>query len=112
MNLEDAEELKKSAMDIVKELKKHKRMREKDRSNMTQKAMQNHSANMTWQAMEIEKMEINLHAIAVNCGIADDRGDEYYSEPVDFYPSSFHHYQVKKRMPRVVEARLQTKARG
>lgn len=109
IELEDAEELKKLSMDMVRELKKRKRLIEKDMDDATPRARKNHSANITWQSMDIERLHMRLHAVAVNCGIASPEKDSYYDATVDFYPSPMHHYKVKRPLPRVIKARREAK---
>ncbi|OAN71120.1 hypothetical protein A8B82_21240 [Sulfitobacter sp. EhC04] len=66
---------------------------------MTQRAIQKNGADLTWLGMDIDKAEREAHAAAVDCGLADPRSADRY-QPVDYHPSSFHHYRHVPSKPR------------
>ena len=84
---------------LIAARKKQAVMSGKDYSQMTQRAIGNHSANMSWLGMEIEKSMHEAHAAAVDCGIAEARPVEQYGD-IDFRPSAFHHYRHTPTRPR------------
>ena len=78
--------------------KRQSALSQKTFSDMTPKAAQKLSADQTWLGMDIDKMEREAHAAAVDCGLADARHPDYYG-PVDYRPSAFHHYRHTPTRP-------------
>ena len=103
-DLEKLEELKNLLMKLVSSKKKFIKLSEK-RSGMsyqdnTPKAIENAEANLNWHAMEYDKLFREVHAVAVDCGIASPKDD--YSE-IEYNPSAFHKYKHKPRIPKCRE---------
>lgn len=98
--LEQLEELKKLMMRLVTEKKRFIKLSNKRRDmsfdNNTEKQIQNAEANLNWCAMDYDKLFREVHAVAVDCGIADPR--DSYSE-IDYHPSSWHTYKHQPRIP-------------
>jgi len=99
-DLQNLEELKKLVSLLVSSKKKFSKLSERrsemSHQNNTPKAIGNAEANLNWHAMEYDKLFREVHAVAVNCGIAAPRDD--YSE-IEYNPSHFHRYQHKPRVP-------------
>lgn len=93
-------ELKDAVASLAKEKKRYDRMSEKRRlmspENATPKRIQNAEADLNWAAADIIKMEADLHAVCVDCGLAAPK-DNY--EPIELRPSSFHTYNYQPRIP-------------
>ena len=101
-DIEKLEDLKKLVMELVRSKKKFDKLSAR-RSDMsldshTQKAIGNANANLNWHAMEHDKLLREVHAAAVDCGLADPRSESYYSE-IEYKPSGFHRYRFKPRVP-------------
>lgn len=95
--IEDYSELKRLASSMLAALKRREVLSGKSYQDMTQRQLQKNSADLTWLGMDIDKLNHEMHAVAVNCGIAQPKDD--YSE-IDYHPSAFHHYRYKPRKPR------------
>jgi hypothetical protein len=99
-DLQKLEELKKLVMSLVSSKKRFIKLSER-RSGMsyqdnTPKAIDNAECNLNWHAMEYDKLFREVHAVAVDCGIAAPKDD--YSE-IEYNPSAFHKYTHKPRLP-------------
>lgn len=79
--------------------KRQAKAAEKSYMDMTPKQAQKASYDAAWLGMEIDKVEREAHAAAVDCGIADPRDASSYG-PVDYRPSAFHHYRHQPSKPR------------
>ena len=99
-DLEQLEELKKLMMRLVASKKKFVKLSEKRASmsymDNTRKAIENADANLNWHAMDYDKLFREVHAAAVDCGIADPRDD--YSE-IEYNPGPFQRYSYQPRVP-------------
>jgi len=99
-DLEKLEDLKKLIAALVSSKKKFEKMSlrraEMSFDSHTQKRIQAAEANLNWHAMEHDKLERDVHAAAVDCGLADPRSD--YST-IEYNPSSFHCYRYQPRIP-------------
>lgn len=83
-------------------LKRRAALSGKDYSQMTNRAVQKNSADLTWLGMDIDKCLREAHAAAVDCGIADPRSRDSYG-PVDYRPSAFHHYRHTPTAPKCLQ---------
>lgn len=95
--LDDLNELKKLATSLFSAIKRRESLSGKSYYDMTQKQAQKNGADLTWLGMDIDKLKREMHALAVDIGIAEARED--YLD-IDYHPSSFHHYRYKQRLPR------------
>ncbi len=98
--LEMLEELKAVTMKTVASKKKHSKTLER-RSSMSmdshsQKAIDNANASITWQAMELDKLKHELHAVSVDCGLSEPRSDYGL---IWYEPSAFQKYKYQPRLP-------------
>lgn len=98
--LEQLEELKKMVGDLVKSKKRFIQLSKK-RSDMcisthTERSIDNASATLNWHAMDYDKLFRDVHACAVDCGIASPRESYDY---VEYTPSAFQNYRHKPRIP-------------
>lgn len=90
--------LQKHIRSLINARKRQEKASGKDYTEMTPKQAQKASADMSWLGMEIDKLEREAHAAAVDCGIADAREAKHY-DPVDYRPSGFHHYRYTPTKP-------------
>jgi hypothetical protein len=93
-------ELQNMVKNLVKSKKRMIQLSEK-RSNMcmsthTERAIDNANATLNWQAMEYDKLLNDVHACAVDCGIADPREKYGY---IEYTPSAFQNYRHMPRLP-------------
>ena len=95
--LDDLNELKKLTSSLAAAIKRRNALSGKSYEDMTPKQAQKNGADLTWLGMDIDRLKREMHAGAVNIGIAEPRED--YSD-VDYHPSAFHHYRYKQRLPR------------
>lgn len=95
--IDDLKELQKLAASLIANIKRRDKISGKSYADMTQKQVQKNGADLSWIGMDMDKLRRELHAVAVNCGIAEPRS-EY--DDVDYRPSAFHHYRYKQRLPR------------
>jgi len=98
--LEQLEELKTMVGDLVKSKKRFIQLSKK-RSDMcisthTARSIDNANANLDFHAIEHDKLFRDVHACAVDCGIASPR-DNY--EKVEYNPSAYHRYSYQPRIP-------------
>lgn len=99
--IHDLQRLQSHIKSLIAMRKRLEKLSGKEYSQMTERAIQKNSADLSWLGMDIDKAEREAHAAAVDCGIADPRDPERYSE-VDYRPSSFHHYRHKPTKPRCI----------
>ena len=100
VELDDLNELKKLATSLVAAIKRRESLSGKSYADMTQRQVQKNSADLTWLGMDIDRLKREMHAVAVNIGIAEPRED--YGD-IDYHPSAFHHYRYRQRKPRCRE---------
>lgn len=93
----DLSKLKKMATSLVSAIKRRDALSGKSYADMTQKQVQKNCADLTWLGMDIDKLKREMHAVAVDIGIAEPREDYH---DIDYHPSAFHHYRYKQRLPR------------
>lgn len=104
--LTDAERIYEIAKRLLAEQRKFDRMQSKDTKDYTPKQRTKHTNDLNYQAHEIVKIETQLHAAAVDAGLADLREPQHYAEKV-WRPTGFHSYQWQPARPaslRVTEA--------
>ena len=99
---EDLVRLQKQIKSLIAMRKRQIALSGKSFADMTPKRAQMASADQTWLGMQIDKIEREAHAAAVDCGIADARSSDRYG-PVDYRPSAFHHYKHTPTKPRCVQ---------
>ena len=89
--------------DICKRLRDERRKAEKlserARNADAGKPSQKATVDLNWQAMHVVKLEADLHAAAVDAGIADRREETHYEERVA-RPSAWHDYPWTPAQPR------------
>lgn len=71
---------------------------------MSPKQSQKASVDLSWQAMHVAKLEADVHAAAVDAGIADLREPDHYRERT-VRPSGWHEYLVIPAKPRCLTDR-------
>lgn len=59
-------------------------------------------ADLNWAAMDLAKIEKNLHVACVDAGLADLRDPRHY-ETQEFNPSAWHRYPWKCTTPKAME---------
>jgi len=98
--LEQLEQLLSEVKRLVASKKKFVQLsnkrREMDPQNSTFKAIGRVNADLNWHAMEHDKLVHDVHALCVDCELAEPRKD--YGR-IDYHPDSFHHYQYQPRIP-------------
>lgn len=77
-----------------------------DYTQISPKQVQKINADLGWAAMELVKIEAQLHADCVNAGVADLRGLDHY-EDGELRPSAWHRYKFVKPIPRILGGRSQ-----
>jgi hypothetical protein len=80
--LEQAERLLAVAKRLRDEHRKFARIKAAYPHDGTPKAKQKNAVDLNWQARHIVQIEAELHAVAVDAGVADLRGPEHYAERV------------------------------
>lgn len=99
-DLEKLEELKKAVARLVSSQKRFdqlsNRRRDMSMDTHTQSAIGKANANLDWHAMEHDKLLREVHAICVDCKLADPKDD--YSA-IEYNPSPFHRYAHQPRIP-------------
>lgn len=97
--LEDIERLFEICRRLRDERKKAARLSDRALSAASGKAAQKANVDLNWAAMHVGKIEAELHAAAVDAGIADLRDPDHYAERVA-KPSSWHSYPWTPAQPR------------
>ena len=69
---------------------------------LSPKQCQKLKADLNWAAMELTKIEKNLHVACVDAGLADLRDPRHY-ETQDFHPWGWHHYRWQCNQPKALE---------
>ncbi len=67
----------------------------------TQKQNQKLEAELNWSAMELAKLEKNLHVACVDADLADLREPHHYAEQ-EFRPSGWHTYRWTCNQPKAM----------
>jgi pullulanase/glycogen debranching enzyme len=98
-HIEDLQKLLRCIKSLIALRKRQASLSGRSYADMTQKAIQKNGADLTWTAMDIDKLTHEAHAAAVDCGFADPRSAEAYG-PIYFYPSSLHKYKYTPPKPR------------
>lgn len=97
--IEDVERL----YDVVKNLRDERRkmakLSDKALHANGPKASQKANVDLNWQAFHVNKIEHAVHALAVDCGLADLRSPEHY-RPYSVKLTGFHEYEVIPPKPR------------
>ena len=75
------------------------------------KASRKASVDLNLQAFHVVRLEHEVHAAAVDAGIADAREPEHY-EPYSVRLSGFHEYEVIPRKPKLFTGRFAAKREG
>lgn len=101
--LEDVEALFNAVKLLRDERRKMAKLSDKALHAEGPKASQKASVDLNWQAFHVNKIEHDVHALAVDCGVADIRSVGHY-EPYSVKLTGFHEYQVCPRKPRGLEA--------
>lgn len=87
----DCERILAIAKRLVSERRKYdKRSDGRDRAT-TPKQISKLNVDLNWAAMEICKIEVELHVACVDAGLAELREPLHYAER-HFHPSGWHHY--------------------
>lgn len=102
--IDDLVRLQEQVRTLISLHKRRAKISGKSMMDLTPKQAGKVSADLSWIGMDIEKSLRAAHAAAVDCGVADPRGADSYM-PVDFRPSSFHHYRYQPPKPRVIVER-------
>ncbi|WP_144378478.1 hypothetical protein [Mesorhizobium amorphae] len=97
--LEDVEALFSAVKNLRDERRKMEKLSDKAFCADGHKAIQKSSVDLNWQAFHVNKIEHEVHALAVDCGVADARSAGHY-EPYSVKLTGFHEYQVCPRKPR------------
>lgn len=103
-NLEDVEALFGAVKRLRAERQKMQKLSDRAFKAEGVKASQKATVDLNWQAFHVNGIEHEVHALAVDCGLADIRPAASY-EPYSVKLTGFHEYQVTPRKPRALEAR-------
>lgn len=94
-----------SVLDLAKryrdERRKYARISERSHGENTPKQAQKLAADLNWQAMELLKIEANLHTACVDAQLADLRSPEHYGARIH-RPSGWHEYTFTPAQPRAL----------
>lgn len=102
--LEDVERLAEAVKRLLTERRKMAKLGDKClRDGLSSKQAQKASTDLNWQAMGVAKVEAEVHAAAVDCGLADLREPEHYATR-DLNPSPRHRYRWTPPRPRSEQA--------
>ena len=102
--LKDVEALYIATKRLYAERKKMERLSDRARDEpINSRASQSGKldAALNWQAMYVSKIEAEVHAAAVDCGLADLRSAEHYEKHLN-RPSAFHAYTSTPAHPRAL----------
>jgi hypothetical protein len=86
------------AKSYLAERKRYARISERRLQDQTPKQAQKLDADLNWAAMDLLKIEANLHVACVNAGLADLREAGHYAER-EFNPSAWHRYRWTPNQP-------------
>lgn len=107
-DIEDLKRLQTQIRNLIADKRRQAALSGKDYGQMTPRAIQKNSTDLSWLGMDIDKALHEAHAAAVDCGIADARSVASYG-PIQYQPSAFHKYRHTPTLPRVVQARMGVK---
>lgn len=102
IDLADIQRVADLAKSYLAERKKYERLSEKCFGELTPRQAQKASADLNWQAMALEKIEMSLHTACVDAGLADIRDASAYRERT-FRPSGWHTYNFEPPKPRELQ---------
>lgn len=102
--LEEVERLYEICRRLRDERKKAAKLSDRCLSAPSGKAAQKANIDLNWAAMHVGKIEAELHAAAVDAGIADIRDASHYAERVA-RPSHWHAYPWTPAQPRAMTER-------
>lgn len=101
--LDEAERLLEIAKRLRDEHRKYAKIQERGASlhyeNSTPKQREKFTNDLNYQAHHIVKIEAELHAAAVDAGLADLREPEYYRKR-EWKPTGWHTYEWQPTQPR------------
>lgn len=98
---EDCERIASIAKRLLAERRQYERRAAGRDKAITPKQITRLNTDLNWQAMEIVKVEHELHVACVDAGLADLREASHYG-PRDFHPSGWHHYRWEPVKPRAL----------
>lgn len=99
--LEDIEALFDAVKRFRDERRKMERLSEKAFNAEGPKAISKANVDLNWQAVHVNRIEAEVHAKAVDCGVADLREPEHYGERIS-HNSSWHKYPWTPARPRAL----------
>lgn len=97
--LDDVERLYDAVRNLRDERRKMQKLSDRALRAEGPKASQKANVDLNWQAFHINRIEHAVHAIAVDCGLADLRPVEHY-HPYSVKLSGFHEYEVVPEKPK------------
>lgn len=100
-SLEDIDALFAAVKTLRDERRRMERLSEKARTAPIGKPSQKASTDLTWQAHHVNKIEHDVHARAVDCGLADLRPAASY-RPYSVKLTGFHEYEIIPAKPRAI----------
>ena len=99
--LADVERLYDAVKNLRDERRKMEKLSQKAFSAEGPKATTKANVDLNWQAFHVNKLSHTVHAIAVDCGIADLRSPTHYAT-YTVKLSGFHEYEVVPLKPRAL----------
>jgi hypothetical protein len=93
------------ARHLLAERRKYEKRSDGRNRAVTPKQSQKLNVDLNWAAMEISKIETQLHVACVDAGLADVREASHYDER-HYHPSGWHHYTWTPPMPNALKKRL------
>lgn len=100
--LQDVEALFDAVKLLRAERRKMEKLSEKARNAPLGKPGQKANTDLNWQAFHVNKIEHRVHAMAVDCGLADRRPADHY-RPYSVKLTGFHEYEVVPELPRCLQ---------
>lgn len=98
-NIDDAERIAGLAKRLLSAQQKYQKLQARWKIDATPKQAQKFNADLNWLAMEINKIEYELHVACVDASLADLRNAEHYKEQ-EFRPSGWHTYRWMPPQPK------------
>lgn len=103
IDIDNIENLHKLITSYRRDRKRFVKLSEKSmRDDLTRNQSQKNNADMNWAAMELDKLEHQIHALCVDAGLADVRSNDAYG-PITYQPSGFHLYVYNPPKPKRLE---------